>query len=134
MLRSELLKKGRILQDFAYSTPGRNRYIGTPGHNLTVNYLADTLTATGYYDVAIQPFYVPDATASLTKDSTPYAVAQMSFTPEGSPTGVLVPVANLGCDAADYSAAVAGGIALISRGTCSFQIKVRSLPHLASFD
>ena len=125
LLRSELLKKGNILQDFAYSHPGRNRYIGSPGHNATVNYLVDTLTKTGYYDVAVQPFTVPSASSNLTVGGTSYDSIPMTFTAEGSPKGTLVAISNFGCDAADYPATVKGAIALISRGSCTFVIKVR---------
>lgn len=65
----------------------------------------------------------------------------MTFTSAGTPSGPLVPVSNIGCDAvsfpstiphdfyvlnciqADYPAELAGKIALISRGTCTFAIK-----------
>ncbi|PMD51227.1 putative leucine aminopeptidase 2 [Hyaloscypha bicolor E] len=123
LLRSELLKKGQTLQDFAYATVGRNRYIGTPGHNATVNYLVDTLTATGYYDIEVQPFTVPSASADLSVDGVTYEAAPMTFTAAGTPSGPLIPVANIGCDAADYPAELAGKIALISRGTCTFATK-----------
>jgi len=99
LLRSELLKKGQTLQDFAYATEGRNRYIGTPGHNATVNYLVDTLTATGYYDIEVQPFTVPSASANLSVDGVTYEAAPMTFTAAGTPSGPLIPVANIGCDA-----------------------------------
>ncbi|KAK0105025.1 hypothetical protein ONS96_004430 [Cadophora gregata f. sp. sojae] len=47
----------------------------------------------------------------------------MTGTPAGNPSGALVNVANVGCDAADYPATLAGKIALISRGTCPFAQK-----------
>jgi carboxypeptidase Q len=99
LLRSELLKKGQILQDFAYSHEGRNRVIGSPGHNSTVNYLVEQLTALNYYDVEVQPFTVPSASATLSVNGQTYEVAPMTFTSAGSPEGPLVVVANLGCDA-----------------------------------
>lgn len=99
LLRSELLKKGQTLQDFAYATEGRNRYIGSQGHNSTVNWLIDTLSATGYYDIEKQSFTVPDASASLSVNNVTYEAAPMTFTAAGAPTGSLVAVANIGCDA-----------------------------------
>lgn len=48
----------------------------------------------------------------------------MSFSPAGKLTGSLISVANLGCEAADYPSTVAGAIALVSRGTCNFAVKV----------
>lgn len=98
LLRSELLKKGEILQNFAYATDGRNRYIGTPGHNATVNYLVDTLSALDYYDVEVQPFTVPSASGALSVAGVSYEVAPMTFTAEGTVSGPVVLVSNLGCD------------------------------------
>ncbi|CZS91396.1 related to aminopeptidase Y precursor, vacuolar [Rhynchosporium graminicola] len=123
LLRSELLSKGATLQGFAYATEERNRYIGSPGHNATVNWLYDTLTNTGYYDVYIQPFPVESSSATGTANGAPLAVAAMTGTPAGTPSAEIVNVANIGCDAADYPAALAGKIALISRGTCPFAQK-----------
>lgn len=103
ILRSELLKKGNILQDFAYSTPGRNRYIGTEGHNKTVNYLYDTLLATGYYDVFIQEFVVDlPVNETVIVDGISLEVAAMSFSQGADFTAALVKVPNLGCDAVRY--------------------------------
>jgi aminopeptidase Y len=53
------------------------------------------------------------------------AVMRMSPpTPKKQPvTGPLVLVANGGCDASDYPADVKGAVALIKRGTCSFDAK-----------
>ena len=89
--------------DFAYSHPGKNRYIGTPGHNLTVNYLYDTLVATGYYDVSIQPFYVDSIDSeSASVNGAEIEAAAMESTPGGIVTAPLVPVANTGCDAVSF--------------------------------
>ncbi|KAH9209276.1 putative leucine aminopeptidase 2 [Leptodontidium sp. 2 PMI_412] len=123
LLRSELLAKGRTLQGFAYATAERNRYIGSPGHNATVNWLVDTLTATGYYDVSVQPFDVESSGATGTANGAPLAVQAMTGTPAGTPSGELVKVANIGCNAEDYPATLVGKIALISRGTCTFALK-----------
>lgn len=98
LLRSELLKKGQILQDFAYATPAQNRVIGSPGHNATVHYLVDQLTALNYYDVSMQPFTVPSATANLVINGKVYEVSPMTFTPGGNFSASLVAVANFGCD------------------------------------
>jgi carboxypeptidase Q len=100
LLRSELLKKGQILQDFAYSWSGRNRLIGTPGHNKTVNYLYDTLAATGYYDVAFQKFLISTPiNETFTVAGTSYETVAMAFSEAGEVTAPIAQVANLGCDA-----------------------------------
>ncbi len=97
-MRSELLKKGQILQGFAYATEGRNRYIGTLGHNATVNYLVDTLSGLDYYDIDVQPFTVPSASGTLNSNGANYEVAPMTFTPEGAVSGPILLISNLGCD------------------------------------
>jgi len=100
LLRSELLKKGQAFQDFAYSWSGRNRLIGTPGHNKTVNYLYDTLLATGYYDVSYQPFEIKtpvNETAVVAGKSI--EVVAMAFSEGGKVTAPFGVVANFGCDA-----------------------------------
>jgi hypothetical protein len=46
----DLLAGSQKLQDFA-DAAGGNRAFGGAGHNATVDWLFDTLTETGYYDV-----------------------------------------------------------------------------------
>jgi hypothetical protein len=46
----DLLAGSQQLQDFA-DAAGGNRAFGGAGHNATVDWLFDTLTETGYYDV-----------------------------------------------------------------------------------
>jgi carboxypeptidase Q len=94
------LKKGQILEDFAYSWAGRNRLIGTIGHNKTVNYLYDTLAATGYYDVAFQRFLISTPiNETFTVGNSSYETVAMAFSEAGKVTAPIVKVANLGCDA-----------------------------------
>ncbi|KAG9240208.1 putative leucine aminopeptidase 2 [Calycina marina] len=124
VLWTNLLAKSQLLQDFAYSTLDRNRLIGRPGHEKTIQYLVDTLNATDYYDVSLQPFNTTDPhSADLTVESTVYKVNAMTESPEGTISAPLVAVSNLGCNSTDSPAATTGKIALVSRGTCSFQIK-----------
>lgn len=66
---------------------------------MTVNYLYDTLAATGYYDVYIQSFSVDSIAGNLSVNGAAVDAAPMSFSPGGSVSGALVPVANIGCDA-----------------------------------
>jgi len=100
LLRSNLLAKANTLQGFAYATSDRNRLIGRPGHTATVNWLADTLKATGYYDVTVEPFVTSDPNSStLSVDGKTYRSKAMTGSPEGNPVAPLVAVANLGCDA-----------------------------------
>jgi Zn-dependent M28 family amino/carboxypeptidase len=118
----DLLAGSQKLQDFA-DAHGGNRAFGSGGHNATVDWLYDTLVATGYYDVVKQPFqeyfHTASATFKIGSDAIE-SVASMTYTPGGQVNAPVVAVANVGCDAADYPASVAGNIALISRGTCAF--------------
>ncbi|KAH8821348.1 putative leucine aminopeptidase 2 [Xylogone sp. PMI_703] len=123
LLRSELLAKAQTLEGFAYSTPQRNRVIGSPGHEATINWVVDSLKALDYYNVTTQLFTVPLGTSSFTAGGVTYESILMTFTPAGNPVAPLVAVPNLGCEASDYSADVAGAIALVSRGSCDFGLK-----------
>ncbi len=98
-MRSELLKRAQTLQDFAYAIEDHNRYIGSPSHNATVNCLVETIAPTRYYDIKVQPFTVPSASADLSVNGVNYTVSPMTFTATGTPSGSLVAIANLGCDA-----------------------------------
>ncbi|KAL9596581.1 MAG: hypothetical protein Q9219_005708 [cf. Caloplaca sp. 3 TL-2023] len=123
LLRSNLRAKSQVLENFAYSTPQRNRVFGGPGHNATVNYLYDQVSALGgYYNVEFQPFVelYTAGNASVKVNGADQDARLFTYSPSGTFSEPLVAVANLGCDAADYPASVAGKIALISRGTCPF--------------
>lgn len=123
-----LTAKLQKLQDFAFATEERNRYIGSPGHNATVNYIYELFAALPkYYTAYIQPFTVSNPSSDLTVPGYGNGTVvsePMTYAPPGKVTAALVSVANTGCDATDYPAAVSGAIALISRGTCNFVIKV----------
>ncbi|KAH8599269.1 putative leucine aminopeptidase 2 [Bisporella sp. PMI_857] len=123
LLRSNLLAKAQKLQDFAFATEERNRLIGGQGHNDTINWVADTLRATGYYDVTLQPFLTPSPKAStVTINGKVYKSWAMEESPEGDITGSIVAVPNNGCAVADYLD-LTGKVALISRGVCTFNFK-----------
>lgn len=98
-MRSNLLAKSQTLEGFAYATEGRNRLIDTPGHQATVDWLYDTTSALGYYNVTKQAFQVQQGTVVLKVDGTAYEARLMTFSPEGHPVAKVVAVANLGCDA-----------------------------------
>ncbi|KAF2853524.1 Zn-dependent exopeptidase [Plenodomus tracheiphilus IPT5] len=125
----KLVRGAQQLQDFAYSYPARNRIMGGAAHQDTVNWLKKELESTSYYDVTLQPFsnYVmlngtinAFTIAGKAVNST---IFEYSNSTAGLVTAPLVVVSNLGCEASDYSADVAGKIALISRGSCEFGLK-----------
>jgi len=124
LLRSELLAKARILEGFAYSTPGRNRQIFTPGHKATYEYIYKFMSDLGY-DVEYNEFFAETSSGSLVVDGTNIPARPMTFTPSGKPSGRLVKVNNIGCEASDYPAEVSGAVALILRGTCPFAQKAK---------
>lgn len=125
LISIDKLKAGaQQLQDFATANGG-NRVFGGPGHNATVNWLADTLRATGFYDVELQPFVAlfSGGNASLTVANAAIDADLLTYTPNGQAEGAIVAASNLGCDAADFPPEVSGAIALVSRGTCPFAQK-----------
>lgn len=102
LLRSNLLAKSKILEDFAYATPERNRVFGGKGHNATVNYLYDQVAALGgYYDVKFQPFVetYSAGNASVKVAGADQGASLMTYSPSGKFDEPLVAVANFGCDA-----------------------------------
>ncbi|KAK4184029.1 putative aminopeptidase [Podospora australis] len=129
LLQLLVTKKGlrdgaQKLQDIA-NKHGGNRAFGSGGHNATVDYIYDTLAKTGYYNVRKQPFteVFSEGTGKLTVAGQDIESQIMTYTPGGGATASLIAVPNLGCTPADYPAAVAGNIALVSRGTCAFAEK-----------
>lgn len=99
LTRTALLGHANKLQEIAYETPERNRVAGSVGHNKTVEYIYDTLAATGYYDVELQEFtYVfSEGNVTLSAAGTPYVSEYFQYSPAGSIVAPLIPVANLGC-------------------------------------
>ncbi|KAK8103606.1 Zn-dependent exopeptidase [Apiospora kogelbergensis] len=127
----DLLAGSQTLQDIADANGG-NRAFGGGGHNATVDWLYDTLSATGYFDVVKQPFVelfsAGSATLSGAGGTKQYTADILTYTAgTGGQTlsRPVVAVANLGCDAADYPAgdAIKDNIALVQRGTCDFSTK-----------
>ncbi|KAK4163785.1 hypothetical protein QBC43DRAFT_319172 [Cladorrhinum sp. PSN259] len=122
--KKDLRDGAQKLLDIARANGG-NRAFGSGGHNATVDYIYDTLVKLNYYDVRKQPFTetFSQGTATLTIDGANVEVQIMTYTPGGSANTELVQVANLGCEDSDYPAEVAGKIAFISRGSCTFGTK-----------
>ena len=100
MYRSELLKKAKVLEGLAYATPQRNRVIGSPGHNATVNWIKSTIEKyPEYYTVSLQPFDLSlGVSANLTLNGTPLEVFATDLSPAGDVTGEVVVVSNLACE------------------------------------
>jgi Zn-dependent M28 family amino/carboxypeptidase len=127
---------------------GGNRAAGLPGYQASVDYVVEQLEGAGY-DPEVQSFQFDffDENSELVRNSpNPRTfVNETDFlrsawdiggVPEGTATGQLVPVGLVippgptpsgntsGCEAADFIGFPAGGIALMQRGTCGFNLKV----------
>jgi Zn-dependent M28 family amino/carboxypeptidase len=125
---------------------GGTRLAGTSGYDDSAQYVYDTLVATGYFNVEIQPFtftgYRPLGPSTL-EQTAPDAVIYtedadynlMSQTNPGDVTGLVTGVdlalgdpstSTSGCEASDFAEFPAGDIALIQRGTCTFELKAEN--------
>lgn len=125
ILETALSTKAKELEDAAYSTPQRNRVLSSPGHENTLNLIEGYLdTASDYYTYARQEFTAlySQASGSVSAGGTEYPTTIYQYSPStnGSVTAPIIGVSNLGCNASDFTDAVSGAIALISRGTCTF--------------
>ncbi|WP_433368537.1 M28 family metallopeptidase [Streptosporangium sp. CA-115845] len=131
------------LQEIAKANGGI-RAAATPGHEASVAYVADRLRAAGY-QVTLQEFGIPffhERKAPVLARSSPAARAYlpgvdfqtMTYSGSGKITApvqgvdlVLPPAPNAtsssGCEVSDFKGFVRGNIALIQRGSCSFQAK-----------
>lgn len=101
LLRSELLKKSEYLLSLAVDN---TRRAATPGHNKTVDWIFDTLSAyPDYYDVEIQPFTMPGGKAVFTANGQSLVADYMIYSPAGAVSAPLVLVNNQGCVPVSYS-------------------------------
>jgi Zn-dependent M28 family amino/carboxypeptidase len=146
-LRDAVTINGILQHERAFQTianlNGGTRASGTPGYRASVDYVKARLERAGY-DVTEQeftfPFFRDLADPELEQVSptpTTYETATFQYSGSGEVTGTLVPVndnqippgptpssSNAGCEASDFPAAPAGpAIALIQRGTCTFEAK-----------
>jgi aminopeptidase Y len=115
---------------------GGTRVSGSPGYDLSVEYVRDRLLAAGY-QVTVQPFqfqtFVSLAPPILEQVSPapggPIENVILSYSGSGDVTAAVTALpgpaadATPGCEASDFAGFPAGTIALISRGACTFAIK-----------
>lgn len=98
------MQKLQLFEDFAYTTPERNRVVGSPGLVSSQQYVLDTLNALGdYYDIETQNVTVPTSSSTFSVDGVAYASMGFLLSPPGNVTAPLAAVANLGCDAVSSS-------------------------------
>ncbi|MFC8303510.1 M20/M25/M40 family metallo-hydrolase [Specibacter sp. NPDC057265] len=138
-----IMSHERVLQRIANNNDG-TRASGTPGDAASADYVKKTLKKAGYKVTEQKfdfPFYQEVTPATLSQVSptpTPYEVASLEYSGSGSVTGQVVPTTNVvipatpepssasGCAVTDFVPASASEpqVALIQRGTCTFEIKV----------
>ncbi|GAA0392958.1 aminopeptidase PaaP [Microbispora corallina] len=151
---SGIKKHLQKLQEIANANGG-TRAAGTPGFDASRDYVASQLKKAGYA-VTVQPFQFPyfreNSTAVLQR-TAPSPKTYAPTPPDGSSVGdfatmtysgsgdVTASVQNVdlmlppgptpssstsGCEAADFAGFTPGGIALLQRGTCTFQVKAEN--------
>lgn len=101
--QNALLQGSKKLEQFAYSTPGRNRQMGTEGHKLTTDYIIKELKKlNGYYKVETQTFWADvmlNGTGSLELNGDPTDSGLFDYSASGEVSAPLVVVSNQGCEA-----------------------------------
>ncbi|WP_327089040.1 M20/M25/M40 family metallo-hydrolase [Nonomuraea sp. NBC_01738] len=108
---------------------GGNRAAGTPGYDASATYVAARLREAGY-SVELQPFafdfYRELAPGVVSSGKRKYGgVTTMAFSGNGS-VSAAPQSARLGCTAGDFKTFTAGRIAIVNRGTCTFNEKARN--------
>lgn len=124
----------RALQAIAEANGG-NRAAGTPGYDASVEYVVELLREAGY-EVTLQEFGLPasagaGAELELADPAVIYArfrdFAPMEFSGTGEVEAPVRPVdfesSTSGCEAEDFAGFRAGDVALVLRGTCTFEQK-----------
>ncbi|AZZ93850.1 M28 family peptidase [Hahella sp. KA22] len=134
----------QMLNDIAGANDG-TRAAGLPGYDASVDYIKSTLESAGY-NVTLAPFPFnafypqgPGTLESTAPDTTSYEwevdFSYLSQTDAGDVTGPVAAVdlalgpdngSTSGCEAEDFAGFPAGSIALVQRGSCTFQIKAEN--------
>ncbi len=134
----------QAFQDIADDNGG-NRFSGLAGHDASVDYVVEKMTAAGYnvtvQDFVYTAFFVagPSSLAQTAPGAVTYVEGvdfdAMDQSEDGNVTAAVTAVdiqlglgntSNSGCEAADFAGFPAGNIALIQRGTCTFQLKAEN--------
>ncbi|GAB3446266.1 aminopeptidase PaaP [Streptomonospora sediminis] len=119
---------------------GGNRATNTPGYDVSADYVIDQLERAGYRpkrDTYEYELFEEHSDAVLTQtapDERKFAVDEdfttMSYSGAGDVTAAGVPVdysgTDSGCTAEDFAGFPEGAIAIIKRGSCTFQAKTEN--------
>ena len=139
-----LLEHEEALQAIADENNG-TRASGTSGYDASRDYVVERMERAGY-DVTVQPFdffVFQEEGPSTLEQTAPGSVVYVEdtdFTPTdhsepGDVTATVTPVdiqlglgnaSTSGCEPGDFTGFTAGNIALIQRGTCTFEIKAEN--------
>jgi PA domain/Peptidase family M28 len=144
----DLWQHMQVFQQIADDNPGpdghASRNSGEPGYKASADYVAAQMEAAGY-DVTIQPYTfdyfayqgVPSM-SELSPTAHDYTLVTEwnpgrstgSTTADLQPAGgILIPStggSTSGCDPSDFTGFIAGRVALIQRGTCTFSQKIQN--------
>jgi Zn-dependent M28 family amino/carboxypeptidase len=132
------------LQEIADANGG-NRFSGFSGYNASVDYVVETLEAAGYepqvqtFDYLAFEVVGPSALQQIAPNPTTY-VEDVDFgaitqTDPGDVTAAVTAVdlqlgrgntSTSGCEASDFAGFPTGNIALLQRGTCTFELKAEN--------
>ena len=145
---NDLWQHMQALQSIADANPGPDghpsRNAGEPGYKASVDYVARLMSQAGYH-VTIQTYkfdYFVFTTTPTMSEVSPTAHdygLSTEFNPGlsiGTTTAALQPAGGIlipstggstsGCAASDFTGFVAGRVALVQRGTCTFSQKVQN--------
>ena len=128
---------------FIANANGATRASGTPGYDASADYVEERLRSAGYRverQEFMFRFYQETAPAELsqvTPNAKDYETGSFQYSGSGEVTAPVQPVdvqipppaqpgSTSGCEAADFAGFVAGNIALIQRGTCTFGVKAEN--------
>ncbi|MFD0774123.1 M20/M25/M40 family metallo-hydrolase [Streptomonospora algeriensis] len=116
---------------------GGNRATNTPGYDVAADYVVDQLERAGYrpkretYDYELWEEHSEAVLTQLSPQRREFApeedFATMSYSGAGDVTGAGVPVdydsQDSGCTAGDFTGFPDGAVAIVKRGSCTFQAK-----------
>jgi len=139
---SGILQHERALQRIANQNDG-TRASGTPGYDASADYVVKKLRKAGYKvkrQTFTFPFFdelAPAELSELTPNARDIDAATFTYSGSGTVEGPVIPTNDIvipptadpsstsGCEASDFPAPPSGdAIALIQRGTCTFEDKV----------
>jgi Peptidase family M28/PA domain len=146
--QSDLWNHMKAFQQIANENPGLDghpsRNSGEPGYLASVNYVAEKMRAAGY-STEVQTYTIPYTSFVGTPTWSQTTPTPRSFTlvsdwnpgpSNGDASGPIQPAGGIvipspggthsGCDPSDFTSFVAGRIALIQRGTCTFSQKIQN--------